>query len=82
MPRAVDGTKRKDRRKKILELAKGYYGAEARTTALQKMQLPRLASTHIAVVKSASGISAGSGLQESAQLCRQRVSTTLSSCMA
>ncbi len=26
MPRAVDGTKRKDRRKKILKLAKGYYG--------------------------------------------------------
>ncbi len=26
MPRAVDGTKRKDRRKKILEQAKGYYG--------------------------------------------------------
>lgn len=26
MSRAVDGTKRKDRRKKILDLAKGYYG--------------------------------------------------------
>ncbi|MGH4036627.1 MAG: 50S ribosomal protein L20 [Sphaerochaeta sp.] len=26
MPRAVDGTKRKDRRKKILKQAKGYYG--------------------------------------------------------
>ena len=26
MPRAVDGTRRKDRRKKILEQAKGYYG--------------------------------------------------------
>ncbi|MBQ0071136.1 MAG: 50S ribosomal protein L20 [Spirochaetales bacterium] len=26
MPRAVDGTKRKDRRKKILDQAKGYYG--------------------------------------------------------
>ena len=26
MPRAIDGTKRKDRRKKVLELAKGYYG--------------------------------------------------------
>ena len=26
MPRAVDGTKRKDHRKKILKLAKGYYG--------------------------------------------------------
>lgn len=26
MPRAVDGTRRTDRRKKILKLAKGYYG--------------------------------------------------------
>ena len=26
MPRAVDGTRRKDRRKKILDQAKGYYG--------------------------------------------------------
>jgi large subunit ribosomal protein L20 len=26
MPRAVDGTRRKDRRKKILALAKGYWG--------------------------------------------------------
>ena len=26
MPRAVDGTRRKDSRKKILEQAKGYYG--------------------------------------------------------
>ena len=26
MPRAVDGTRRKDRRKKILEQDKGYYG--------------------------------------------------------
>ena len=26
MPRAVDGTRRKDHRKKILKLAKGYYG--------------------------------------------------------
>lgn len=26
MPRAVDGTKHKDRRKKILDQAKGYYG--------------------------------------------------------
>ncbi len=26
MPRAIDGTKHKDKRKKILELAKGYYG--------------------------------------------------------
>ena len=26
MPRAVDGTRRKDRRKKIVEQAKGYYG--------------------------------------------------------
>ena len=26
MPRAIDGTRRKDRRKKILKLAKGYWG--------------------------------------------------------
>ena len=26
MPRAIDGTRRKDRRKKILKLAKGFWG--------------------------------------------------------
>ena len=36
MPRAVDGTKRKDRRKKILEQAKGYYGRRSTNTRIAK----------------------------------------------
>ena len=36
MPRAVDGTKRKDRRKKILEQAKGYYGRRSTNTRIEK----------------------------------------------
>ena len=36
MPRAVDGTKRKDRRKKILEQAKGYYGRRSTNTRIGK----------------------------------------------
>lgn len=30
MPRAVDGTRRKDRRKKTLQLAKGYWGRRSK----------------------------------------------------
>lgn len=30
MPRAVDGTRRKDRRKKVLKLAKGYWGRRSK----------------------------------------------------
>lgn len=36
MPRAVDGTKRKDRRKKILELAKGFYGRRSTNNRVAK----------------------------------------------
>lgn len=36
MPRAIDGTKRKDRRKKILELAKGYYGRRSTNNRVAK----------------------------------------------
>jgi large subunit ribosomal protein L20 len=36
MPRAVDGTKHKDRRKKILELAKGYYGRRSTNNRVAK----------------------------------------------
>mgnify|MGYP003420097065 FL=1 len=36
MPRAVDGTKRKDRRKKILEQAKGYYGRRSTNRRIAK----------------------------------------------
>ena len=36
MPRAVDGTKHKDRRKKILELAKGYYGRRSTNNRIAK----------------------------------------------
>ncbi|MDD2232831.1 MAG: 50S ribosomal protein L20 [Sphaerochaetaceae bacterium] len=36
MPRAVDGTKHKDRRKKILERAKGYYGRRSTNNRIAK----------------------------------------------
>ncbi len=36
MPRAVDGTKRKDRRKKILDQAKGYYGRRSTNNRVAK----------------------------------------------
>lgn len=36
MPRAVDGTKHKDRRKKILEQAKGYYGRRSTNNRIAK----------------------------------------------
>ena len=36
MPRAVDGTKRTDRRKKILEQAKGYYGRRSTNHRIAK----------------------------------------------
>ncbi len=36
MPRAVDGTRRKDRRKKILDQAKGYWGRRSKLTRTAK----------------------------------------------
>ncbi|MDY4888773.1 MAG: 50S ribosomal protein L20 [Sphaerochaetaceae bacterium] len=36
MPRAVDGTKHKDRRNKILERAKGYYGRRSTNNRVAK----------------------------------------------
>lgn len=36
MPRAVDGTKHKDRRSKILERAKGYYGRRSTNNRIAK----------------------------------------------
>ncbi len=36
MPRAVDGTKHKDRRNKILKLAKGYYGRRSTNYRIAK----------------------------------------------
>ncbi|MGP1419663.1 MAG: 50S ribosomal protein L20 [Sphaerochaetaceae bacterium] len=36
MPRAVDGTKHKDRRAKILERAKGYYGRRSTNNRIAK----------------------------------------------
>lgn len=36
MPRAVDGTRRKDRRKKILNQAKGYWGRRSKLTRTAK----------------------------------------------
>jgi len=36
MPRAVDGTKRKDRRKKILKSAKGYWGRRSKLHRVAK----------------------------------------------
>jgi len=36
MPRAVDGTRRKDRRKKLLNEAKGYWGRRSKLTRTAK----------------------------------------------
>lgn len=36
MPRAVDGTKHKDRRKKIMNLAKGYFGRRSTNNRIAK----------------------------------------------
>lgn len=36
MPRAIDGTKRKDRRKKILDQAKGYFGRRSTNNRVAK----------------------------------------------
>lgn len=36
MPRAIDGTRRKDRRKKILDQAKGYWGRRSKLTRTAK----------------------------------------------
>lgn len=36
MPKAVDGTRRKDRRKKILSRAKGYWGRRSKLTRVAK----------------------------------------------
>lgn len=36
MPRSVDGTKHKDRRKKIMNLAKGYYGRRSTNNRVAK----------------------------------------------
>lgn len=39
MPRAIDGTRRKERRKKILELAKGYWGKRSKLFRTAKDQV-------------------------------------------
>jgi large subunit ribosomal protein L20 len=39
MPRAVDGTRRKDRRKKILDRAKGYWGKRSKLFRTAKDQV-------------------------------------------
>lgn len=39
MPRAVDGTRRKERRKKILKLAKGYWGKRSKLFRTAKDQV-------------------------------------------
>ncbi|MFQ3619627.1 MAG: 50S ribosomal protein L20 [Spirochaetales bacterium] len=39
MPRAIDGTRRKDRRKKILGLAKGYWGKRSKLFRTAKDQV-------------------------------------------
>jgi len=36
MPRAIDGTRRKDRRKKVLDQAKGYWGRRSKLTRVAK----------------------------------------------
>ena len=42
MPRAVDGTKRKDRRKKILDQAKGFYGRRSTNNRVAKDAVAKL----------------------------------------
>jgi large subunit ribosomal protein L20 len=39
MPRAIDGTRRKDRRKKILDRAKGYWGKRSKLFRTAKDQV-------------------------------------------
>ena len=39
MPRAIDGTRRKDRRKKVLERAKGYWGKRSKLHRTAKDQV-------------------------------------------
>jgi large subunit ribosomal protein L20 len=39
MPRAVDGSRRKDRRKKLLSRAKGYWGTRSKLHRVAKTQL-------------------------------------------
>jgi large subunit ribosomal protein L20 len=39
MPRAIDGTRSKDRRKKILEKAKGYWGTRSKLRRVAKTQV-------------------------------------------
>jgi large subunit ribosomal protein L20 len=39
MPRAVDGTRRKNRRNKILKLAKGYWGTRSKLHRVAKTQV-------------------------------------------
>ena len=41
MPRAVDGTRRKDRRKKILDRAKGYWGKRSKLFRTAKDQVAK-----------------------------------------
>ena len=41
MPRVKRGTKRKDRRKRILELAKGYYGTKHNCFRIAELQVER-----------------------------------------
>lgn len=41
MPRVKRGTKRKDRRKKILELAKGYYGTKHNCFRIAELQVEK-----------------------------------------
>ena len=46
MPRAVDGTKHKDRRKKIMNLAKGYYGRRSTNNRIAKDAIAKAVITH------------------------------------
>ncbi len=41
MPRVKRGTKRKDRRKRVLELAKGYYGTKHNCFRIAELQVER-----------------------------------------
>ncbi len=56
MPRAVDGTKHKDRRKKILDQAKGYFGRRSTNYRVAKDAVAKLWIARISAAVQAEGL--------------------------
>ena len=52
MPRAIDGTRRKNRRKKILKQAKGYWGRRSKLFRTAKDAVARLVTLPVTEVVS------------------------------